>query len=102
MATEQDSRIQDGMLKKALANQFQVPEDVIEIVEWTSGAGSGAADNFACDMVAVKGKAKINGSLKEFSYMTKLAPDIKIKADMLRSVNPDFFLGQPMILNELL
>ncbi len=84
MAVEQDSKITEDMLKKALANQFKVPEIEIEILEWKSGVGSGAADNFACDMVSIKGTAKIKGSIQEFSYMTKLA---KVKADMLRSVD---------------
>ncbi len=87
MTTERDPRIEDAMLKKALADQFKVREDEVEIVDWTSGAGSGAADNFACDMVAVRGKAKIKGSLQDFSYMTKLPPAIKAKAEMFRSVN---------------
>ncbi len=85
---EKDERLKDYMLQKALAKDLKIEESEVEVVDWESYAGANPGENFATDMVAVKGKAKIKGGLKDFSYMTKVAPLGEFRANMIKNVSP--------------
>ncbi len=82
----QDSRIQVQILQTALAQQFKVAEDDVEVLDWSTEAGSAFGEGFACDMVSVKGKAKIRDQTEEFSFMSKLAPLSQKRMEMFKQV----------------
>ena len=85
MEQEKDSRINVSVIQKALVDQFKVPATEVEVVDWKTGAGSAAGDGFCCDMVTVKGQAKIRGFFQDFSYMSKVLPKSK-NAAILKEV----------------
>ncbi len=85
--TKQDARIKEHMLVKSLAEQKSVKESDIQILEWSTTAGSGDTDNFATDMVAIIGKADVKGSTVSFSYMAKVLPNGEMRKQMVKHVS---------------
>ncbi len=69
---EQDPRIGVEVIEKSLAKKFDVPESQVEVQEWSTKPGIPDGQNFACDIVSLTGKAKMQGESKEFHFMTKV------------------------------
>ena len=90
---EEDKRVKGEALQKALANQFKVNNENVEVLKWTVGSGHGPAESFACDLVAVTGTAKVklkDGGQPEvhrFSLMAKLAPAGEHRSKMIHEVS---------------
>ncbi len=83
---EKDERINDQMLRKAVAAEYSVAENSVKITEWRTSGGSADVDNFVTDMLAVKGQASVNGNVKEISYMAKVNPKGGIRREMVKKV----------------
>ncbi len=83
---EKDQRITNELLIGALAAEHKVDKSKISVTEWSTSAGSGVTDNFACDMLAIKGKAVVDGKDKTFDYMAKAEPIPDFKKEMLKVV----------------
>ena len=81
-----DDRILEYMIVKSLAKKYKVVESDVKILEWFTEAGIAATDNFATDMVAVKGKSEIQGKQESFSFMTKVVPKGEMRNDMVKQV----------------
>ncbi len=83
----QDERITETILIEALASEHKVDKLKISLKDWSSATGSGVADNFCCEMLAIKGEAVVDGKSQAFDYMAKVEPVATIRKQMLKAVS---------------
>ena len=107
---EEQHRLTEEVLKKAIANEFSKIEALVEVLEFNvtgkqhmtistkvGGSmewiffgftgGSNKGDNFACEMKAVAVTAKVDGETKNISYMAKCFPLSDARVKFLKDVS---------------
>ena len=84
---EEQDRITKEHLKSAVANEFSVKSDEVEIINYEGSAGCATGDNFATVVRLIDFKYKINdGEEKSHSYIVKQIPFNEFRAKMIKEV----------------
>ena len=86
MSETKTHRINEDILKKALAKEICVHENDVKIENFDVSGGAGKGDNFNSVLNVIKVKATARGKNYERSYMAKSYPMSKAHEEWLREV----------------
>ena len=86
MVELEQPRITKEHLQSAVANEFSVTLDQVEIINFNNSPGCAEGDNFATVVKLVDFNYRLNGEEKLHSYIVKQVPFNEMREKLVREV----------------